>query len=209
VSRCWALLLILLGAFILLFIGVLILHPLYVEVCEGSQHDAKQKCESYHLLLATLLKIGRIFAHAETWTALATISAPSADLQGPVRKLPPGRRRGIRKERARPHHLRGPDEGHQVRCDGRSPRSGEQQPDLAARLARLPRATHAARQEEAVDLRQKRHSRVDSRGRQEQLNGAAATHRVDQLLDLPHPGPAAAVPYPTNSTLSEILHGRR
>src|SRR5262249_56713125 len=61
-----------------------------------------------------------------------------ADLQRPMCELPPERRRGLRKKRARPHQLRGVDEGHEVRRYGRPPRPGGQQLDVAARLARLP-----------------------------------------------------------------------
>src|SRR5215831_3880119 len=76
-----------------------------------------------------------------------------ADLQRAMCELPPERRRGLRKKRARPHDLRRADEGHQVRRDGRPPRPGEQQLDVAPRLARLPRGAYATRQEEVIDLR--------------------------------------------------------
>jgi hypothetical protein len=58
----------------LLIVGILVLHPIYANVCEPAEHGASQKCEQYHVLLAMLLKVGQVLSHAETWTALATIA---------------------------------------------------------------------------------------------------------------------------------------
>ena len=58
----------------MLFIGVFVFHPIYVTVCEASEHDASKNCEQYHVLLAVLLKVGQVLSLAETWTALATIA---------------------------------------------------------------------------------------------------------------------------------------
>jgi hypothetical protein len=73
VSRFWSLGLTLAVAFVLLFIGIFILHPVYPNVCDAAEHGAQQKCEPYHILLAIPLKIAQVLSHAETWTALGTI----------------------------------------------------------------------------------------------------------------------------------------
>lgn len=74
VSRGVTFALILAFAFVVLFVGMLIFHPVYVTVCEASEHGAFKNCEQYHVLLAMLLKLGQLLSHAETWTALATIA---------------------------------------------------------------------------------------------------------------------------------------
>ena len=66
--------LILAFAFVVLFIGVFVFHPVYVTVCEFSEHGTSKNCEQYHVLLAVLLKVGQVLSLAETWTALATIA---------------------------------------------------------------------------------------------------------------------------------------
>ena len=73
-----------------------------------------------------------------------------ADFRRPLRELPSAGRRRQPKKRARPHHLCRRHEGHQVRAHGHPGRSGEQQSDAAARLARVAGSAHAARQEAAV-----------------------------------------------------------
>jgi len=61
--------------FVVLFVGMLIFHPVYVTVCETSEYSASKNCEQYHVLLAMLLKLGQLLSRAETWAALATIAA--------------------------------------------------------------------------------------------------------------------------------------
>jgi hypothetical protein len=62
------------AAFALFVVGVLILNPIYVDVCEAAKNGTAQKCEKYQILLAALLKIGHVLSHAEMWTALGTIA---------------------------------------------------------------------------------------------------------------------------------------
>jgi hypothetical protein len=74
VSRGVTFALILAFAFAALFIGVFVFHPVYVTVCEFSEHGTSKNCEQYHVLLAVLRKVGQVLSLAETWTALATIA---------------------------------------------------------------------------------------------------------------------------------------
>jgi hypothetical protein len=60
------------GAFFV--IGIFILHPVYIDVCEASQRGAPQKCEPYDILYVAFLKIMNTITHAEFWTAVATIA---------------------------------------------------------------------------------------------------------------------------------------
>jgi hypothetical protein len=54
-------------------IGSLVLHPVYVAVCEPNQYGASQKCELHDVLYVAFSKIGGAVTRAEFWTALATI----------------------------------------------------------------------------------------------------------------------------------------
>jgi len=61
-----------LGILLLIF-GILVLHPIYINICEASHAGAPQKCEPNNVLYIAFLEIGRRISHAEFWTALATI----------------------------------------------------------------------------------------------------------------------------------------
>lgn len=74
VPRRWSLFFTVLGAFILFFIGILILHPLYVSVGDCTNTSAQHKCEEQNLLYYIFLKFFEVITHAEFWTALATVA---------------------------------------------------------------------------------------------------------------------------------------
>ena len=55
-------------------IGMLVLYPVYVNVCQAAKDGAEQKCEPHDALYVAFVKITDVMMHAEFWTALATIA---------------------------------------------------------------------------------------------------------------------------------------
>ena len=72
--RSWSLTLALAAGLLLLTIGILVLHPIYFNVCEAAQYGTKQKCELHDALYVAVLNAWDTIFHAEFWTALATIA---------------------------------------------------------------------------------------------------------------------------------------
>jgi hypothetical protein len=73
VRRIWLLVALSVAGFGLLVFGILLLHPIYVNVCEAAQAGATEKCEPNNLLYIAFLETMHGMTHAEFWTALATI----------------------------------------------------------------------------------------------------------------------------------------
>jgi hypothetical protein len=58
-------------------IGLFVLNPVYINICEAAKNGTGQKCEPYNALYFAAQKFSQILLHAETWillTALATIA---------------------------------------------------------------------------------------------------------------------------------------
>jgi hypothetical protein len=70
----WSFLLTVAVAIVLFLIGLFVLFPVDMTVCDAAEHGAAKHCEPYHILVAIPLKVGQILAHAEVWTALGTIA---------------------------------------------------------------------------------------------------------------------------------------
>jgi hypothetical protein len=62
------------AALVCLFVGILVFHPIYVNICEAAQAGEQAKCEQHDILYVTFLKMGEAITHAEFWTAAATIA---------------------------------------------------------------------------------------------------------------------------------------
>ncbi len=60
--------------FILLVIGILVVHPLYVNVCDTATNHAQQQCHPDNVLYIAFLYLWKTITHAEFWTAAATIA---------------------------------------------------------------------------------------------------------------------------------------
>ena len=87
--------------------------------------------------------------------------------------------------------MKGTKFGPMVRAEG----SGQQQPGVAARLARLAGDAHAARKEEALDLRPQRDPHLDSRGREEQLTLPSVGRRITIIGTMMPPRAPALAAY--------------
>ena len=52
----------------ILIVGLFVLHPVYVNVCDGGDHGTGQSA-SHITYSKAILKVAQILSHAETWTA--------------------------------------------------------------------------------------------------------------------------------------------